>query len=82
MADDSFLAVATDPSVVRRAAKIALIVGVILAVINHGNRLIAGEVDAGTLVRIALTFLVPYSVSTYSSVQAVRDRMQMLEGQL
>ena len=79
MADDSFLTIATDPSVVRRAAKIALIVGVILALINHGHLLIAGDVDAGTMARIALTFFVPYSVSTYSSVQAVRDRMQMLE---
>ena len=79
MADDSFLAIASDPSVVRRATKITLIVGVILVLINHGHLLIAGDVDAGTMMRIALTFLVPYSVSTYSSVQAVRDRMQMLE---
>ena len=81
MAEDSILALATDPSVVKRAAMVAVVVGIILAIINHGHRLIALDVDAGTAVRILLTFLVPYSVSTYSSVQAVRDRLQKLETQ-
>ncbi|WP_217694049.1 nitrate/nitrite transporter NrtS [Vannielia litorea] len=68
--------VATGRSVVIRAARIALVVGVVLALINHGHRLVSGTVDGGTLARIALTFLVPYCVSTYSSVLAVRERLQ------
>jgi len=58
--------------VVRRAAKVALVVGLILAAINHGDRILGGEVDLATLVKIILTFAVPYGVSTYSSVQALR----------
>ncbi|WP_282027033.1 nitrate/nitrite transporter NrtS [Limimaricola cinnabarinus] len=72
----TFRAVATERSVVVRAARIALVVGIVLAGINHGHRLISSEIDGATLARICLTFLVPYCVSTYSSVLAVRDRMQ------
>lgn len=74
----SFWAIAASRSVVRRASGIALVVGAVLALINHGGRLSADEVDGATLVRILLTFCVPYCVSTYSSVLAVRDRMQRL----
>lgn len=72
----AFWAIATERSVVFRAARIALVVGIVLAAINHGHRVFSGEMDIATLARIGLTFLVPYCVSTYSSVLAVRDRMQ------
>ena len=71
-----FWSIATERSVVARATRIALVVGTVLALINHGHRLFSGEMDAATLARIGLTFLVPYCVSTYSSVLAVRDRLQ------
>lgn len=70
MAD--WIALATSPSVVRRATVVALVVGTILVAINHGDAIAQGEVSAGRLVRIALTVLVPYCVSTYSSVSALR----------
>jgi hypothetical protein len=54
--------------VVRRAAITALIVGLILTVINHGDALLRGQVDAARAWRIALTVTVPYLVSTFSSV--------------
>lgn len=72
----AFWTIAAKRSVVLRAAGIALVVGIVLALINHGHRLISGDVDGATLGRIVLTFCVPYCVSTYSSVLAVRDRMQ------
>lgn len=74
----SFLWLARQPSVVKRAAKIALIVGCILAVINHGDKLLTGSLQLGDVVRIFMTFCVPYCVSTYSSVIAIRDRAQVL----
>ncbi|WP_415402817.1 nitrate/nitrite transporter NrtS [Tateyamaria sp. SN3-11] len=70
--------IATDRSVVLRAAKIALIVGVVIALINHGDRMVTGQMDATAWLKCVLTFLVPYAVSTYSSVMAVRDRLQKL----
>lgn len=60
------------PAVVRRALACAIVVGAILIAINHGEALLRGEVTAGRLVQIGLTLLVPYAVSTYSSVSALR----------
>lgn len=50
------------------------VVGTILTAINHGDAILAGQLTAERLVRIALTFLVPYAVSTTSSVAAIRIR--------
>ncbi|MEM7100938.1 MAG: nitrate/nitrite transporter NrtS [Pseudomonadota bacterium] len=69
---DSFLTIAIRPDVVSRATKIGLIVGTLLTAINHGPALAAGAADLGNLLQILLTYCVPYGVSTYSSVQALR----------
>jgi len=74
-----FFHIATQRSVVIRAARIATIVGLILAVINHGDTLVSGDATASTWFKIVLTFLVPFGVSTFSSVLAVRERMQTVE---
>lgn len=66
-------AVAASGSVVRRAVKTALLVGTVLIAINHGDALLAGSLDAGRLAKIALTVLVPYAVSTVSSVAATLE---------
>lgn len=79
MATQTFWDIATDRLVVKRAAKIAVIVGVIIALINYGDRIITGQMDTVSWLKGSLTFFVPYCVSTYSSVMAVRDRMQQLE---
>jgi hypothetical protein len=74
VADDTvaWLTLATSKSVVRRATVVALIVGSILVVINHGDAIVRGDLSAERLIRIALTISVPYCVSTYSSVSALR----------
>lgn len=79
--DGSFAYLATRASVMRRAAKIALVVGVVLAAINHGDRILSGTLDNGGLFKILLTFCVPYCVSTYSSVLAIRERSQFVKPQ-
>ncbi len=50
----------------------AIVVGTILVVINHGDALARGDVTVGRWLRIVLTVIVPYCVSTYSSVSALR----------
>jgi hypothetical protein len=70
-----WLRTARDPAVVRRALGYALVVGMILIGINHGVALLRGDVDAGRLLQMLLTAVVPYCVSTSSSVGAIR-RMQ------
>ncbi len=64
---------AFEPRTVKRALRIAFVVGLILALINHGPALVAGELGAGRWLQIILTFFVPYLVSTVSSVAAQRD---------
>ncbi len=51
-----------------------VVVGTILIAINHGGALIRGELDGGHVLQICLTLLVPYGVSTSSSVAALRSR--------
>ncbi len=65
-------------SVVRRALVMALIVGHVLAAINHGDRILTGTMTLGEWSKVALTFLVPYTVSTISSVLALREQQRLL----
>ena len=58
--------------VVRRALVFAAVVGTILLAINHGPALLRGEVGGERLAQIALTYCVPYAVTTFASVQAIR----------
>lgn len=60
-------------SVVRRATYSAIIVGSILILINHADALLRGELDTLCLFRIALTMIVPYIVSTVSSVITIQE---------
>lgn len=59
---------------VRRALKVAGIVGPILTVINQYDLLLNLDFSARLGFKIALTFLVPYSVSSYSSARAYMDQ--------
>jgi len=64
--------IALQRSVAARALKVAVLVGCILALINHGDALLSGSVTLTEWIKIGLTFLVPYCVSTFASVQAIR----------
>lgn len=70
---NGFLKAAVSWPVVRRACAFALLVGALLIAINHGPAILAGEIDRGRGVQMALTVLVPYVVSTLSSVLAMRE---------
>ena len=61
-------------AIVRRALVTALIVGTILTIINQGNHLLAGEISWPLLLRIGLTYLVPYCVSTSGAIGLSRVR--------
>jgi hypothetical protein len=74
---EPFLRVASQGAVVRRALAYAVGVGSILIAINHGDAILEGDVSGTRLLKMGLTVLVPYAVSTLSSVSALRS----LEGQ-
>jgi hypothetical protein len=63
---------AKDATIVRRAVSVAAVVGSVLIMINHGDAILRGDLSPARVFRMALTILVPYCVSTYSSVQALR----------
>src|SRR5262245_37982774 len=65
---------AFQPSVVKRALRYAVIVGIILISINHLDAILRGEVTRGRLFKMGLTVVVPYVVSTLSSVGALRQK--------
>lgn len=69
----SWLEIAFRPAVVRRALRCSLLVGIILVAINHGDALLSLDLSLQRIVRMALTFVVPYLVSTSSSVSAIRE---------
>lgn len=57
-----------------RSLKTALVIGTILGLINHGPALIAGRLTSEQLVPLLITYLVPFTVTTYGQVQGKRQR--------
>jgi hypothetical protein len=70
----AWLSSASHPATVRRALVTAVIVGVVLIAINHGSAIVAGQITRGRVFQMCLTVLVPYVVSTASSVATRNER--------
>ena len=68
---------ASSPPIVRRALRYAIGVGTLLIVINHGDAILRGDLSIARFSRMALTVIVPYCVSTASSVGALRERRRL-----
>ena len=64
--------VATRSDVLLRAFKMASIVGIVLAIINHGDHILLQTMTFNNWIKIMITFLVPFCVSTISSVLAIK----------
>jgi hypothetical protein len=60
------------PPVRGRAIRAALLVGSILVVINQADVVLSGQLSALVVAKMGLTYLVPYSVSTYSALAVNR----------
>ena len=69
---ESWLAVALRPNILKRGIKVGLVVGTTLALINHGDKILTLTMDTNSLLKIGLTYLVPFGVSTWASVQTAR----------
>ncbi len=68
-----WLQLASQGVVVRRALGYAVVVGLILIAINHADALLRGDLDSTRIFKMGLTVMVPYCVSTASSVGAMRQ---------
>jgi len=64
--------IVTRTDVLIRALKMASIVGIVLAIINHGDHILLGTMTATNWIKVIITFCVPFCVSTISSVLAIR----------
>jgi hypothetical protein len=62
------------PEISGRALRVAMIVGPTLTIINQGDVILNGDITAGVVGKIVLTFFVPYCVSTYAGVAALADQ--------
>jgi|TARA_B100000768_G_C11280337_1_gene378210 hypothetical protein len=47
-------------------------VGSLLALVNHGGNIMAGTLNYGTVLKILLTYAVPYCVALNTSVSAMK----------
>jgi hypothetical protein len=52
------------------SAKVALVVGTVLAAINYGDRIfLRGDMHALDWVKVVVTYCVPYCVATYGAAR-------------
>lgn len=65
------LQIAMRPSIVKRSLIVALVVGTVLNLINQGD-VITGNAHFN-LFKCLLTYVVPYLVSTYGAVSALKE---------
>ena len=63
--------------VVIRAAKVAIIVGVILAFINHGGVILSGAITVECWIKMILTCFVPYTVSSVTATLNIMEQSKL-----
>lgn len=59
-----------------RSVKTALVVGTVLAFINHGDLIIRGALTAECWIKMSLTCLVPYSVASWTATRAQMEKVE------
>lgn len=74
----TFFALAFSRKVVLSAVKMSLLVGTLLAFINHSEAFMTLNLSMDKVLKVLLTYLVPYCVSTYSAVKAIQDNERSL----
>lgn len=69
----TFIAISSNPRVLKRSLTIACIVGTLLGLINHGDSLFSGSISALQVMQLLLNYLVPFAVSSYTSAKMIVD---------
>ena len=65
-----FFAIAIERGTVATSARVALVVGTVLGLINYGDRIfLRSDMRAIDWVKLAVTYCVPYCVATYGAVR-------------
>ena len=58
--------------IVQRSLVVVLVIGTLLVLINQGDRILAGSITSTVVLKIILTYCVPYLVSTYAGIEAIK----------
>ena len=66
----TFVSLAISDGTPRKALLTACVVGTVLMLINHGDVILRGELPS--LIKISLTYCVPFCVTTWGSVLGKR----------
>ncbi|NDJ15785.1 nitrate/nitrite transporter NrtS [Myxacorys almedinensis] len=69
-----FLASLTNPRFAPTAFKVALVIGTLLLVLNHGRALIDGQMSRDRWISAMLTYCVPYFVSIHGQYTSAAQR--------
>lgn len=67
------LSVVTFRPHLRKTIRVALVVGTVIFAINQLDVVLSGDADTSTIVKAALTYLVPFGVSNYGILLASHD---------
>ncbi|MBI3455253.1 MAG: hypothetical protein HY002_05645 [Candidatus Rokubacteria bacterium] len=62
------------PAVFRRCTRIALIIGTLLSLVNQGDAILGGRLDAIIGLRIAANFLIPFVVANMGAMSSLPPR--------
>lgn len=66
-----WISLALQRTVLIRSAKVGLVVGTFPALINYADRVLTRKMETLDWMKLSLTYIVPYLVSTYASVADV-----------
>ena len=70
-----FFRVAAERRTVAMSAKVALVVGTVLALINYGDRIFLHyDMRAADWIKLAVSYCVPYCVATYGAARYTMKR--------
>lgn len=74
---NGLLKAATETKTILTSAKVSLVVGTVLALINYGDRIfIHGDMMLTDWVKLALTYCVPFFVATYGAARYATEHRQ------
>jgi hypothetical protein len=76
----SLVAYCLERSTLLFSIKMALVIGTLLAVINHGQAIVTGHFTSDRLLPLLLTYGVPFAVAMYSQIQGKRQRDRLQAG--
>ena len=59
--------------IIFNALRVSAVIGTLLNLINNSEEVLVGKISAVYLLKVLITYLIPFSVSYYSSHKALSD---------